>query len=100
MGICDFHEGESSLHQIEVTLLDRNGHRVYGESTMLEVNVENATLLGIENGDISDVTEYSQNRRCCFNGQLIVYVLCDKDNDGEKKVTITGGNILRQEIQL
>jgi hypothetical protein len=73
---------------------------VYGDSTMLEVNVENATLLGIENGDLSDVTEYSQNRRRCYKGQLIVYVLCDKENNGKKKVTITGENILKQEIQL
>jgi hypothetical protein len=100
MGINDFHTDYSSLHQIEVTLLDRNGHRVYSDSTMLEVNVDNATLLGIENGDLADVTEYSQNRRRCFNGQLIVYVLCDNENTGEKKVTITGGNIMKQEIKL
>jgi hypothetical protein len=100
MGIYDFHIEDSSLHQIEVTMLDRNGHRVYGDSTMLEVNVENATLLGIENGDLSDVTEYSQNRRRCYKGQVIVYVLCDEKNNGEKKVTITGENILKQEIQL
>jgi hypothetical protein len=100
MDICDFHMGDDCLHQIEITMLDRNGHRVYGNSTMLEVNVENATLLGIENGDLSDVTEYCQNRRRCFNGQLIAYVLCDNDNNGEKKVTITGENILKQEIKL
>jgi hypothetical protein len=90
----------TGLHQIEITLIDRLGHRVYSDSSMLEVNVENGRLLGLESGDLADVTEYSLNRRRCFNGQLVAYVLCDAHNNAEKKVTITCGNLISQELKL
>lgn len=69
------------LHQIEVTLLDSSANRVYNDATLLKVTVENGTLLGIESGDLSDVTEYSASYRRAYRGQLIVYAVSDTNTE-------------------
>ena len=56
------------IHQLEVTMLDGNGRRVYHDSSLLTVTIQNGTLLGIENGDLADVTEYTANYRRVYNG--------------------------------
>ena len=73
------------LHQIEVTMLDGRGRRVYHDATMLTVTVENGVLLGLENGDLADNTEYTANYRRAYCGQLIVYAVPDR---GEKNMKI------------
>lgn len=62
------------LYQIEVTMLDYAGRRVYTDSTNLHVQVENGKLLGLENGDLADVTDYSSHNRRAYRGQLLIYV--------------------------
>ena len=54
-------------------LLDGSGRRVYHDSTLLHVTVTNGTLLGIENGDLADVTEYTADYRRAYRGQLMIY---------------------------
>jgi hypothetical protein len=96
--VCDLKRygiENSGLHQFEVTLIDRHGNRVYDGSTMLDVNVENGVLLGIENGDLADMNDYSFNRRRCYHGQLVVYALGDVYSDKKLKVTISGENLKR-----
>lgn len=83
----------ADLKQIEVTMLDSEGRRVYTDSTMLLVTVENGKLLGIENGDLADVTDYTSNMRRAYRGQLIIYAVADKNAEGEMKVTVQGQNI-------
>lgn len=79
------------LYQIEVTLLDFNGHRVYTDNTMLHISVENGKLLGIENGDLADVTEYTASYRRAYKGQLLLYIAPTNQSDSEPPtVRITG----------
>lgn len=68
------------LHQIEVTMLDNNMHRVINDSTMVHVDIENGTLLGIENGDLSDVTEYTANYRRAYQGRLLIYAVRNQED--------------------
>ena len=63
-----------NLYQIAITLLDSNGHRSYQASSMLQVQVVGGRLLGLENGDLADVTEYTANYRRAYHGELIAYV--------------------------
>ncbi|MCM1184203.1 MAG: DUF4982 domain-containing protein [Roseburia sp.] len=89
---CDMTNIDSSpqkLHQLEITLLDSNGRRVYSDASLLHVTVENGTLLGIENGDLSDVTEYASNSRRAYHGQLMLYVLSDMP-EAETVVQVRG----------
>ncbi len=86
------------IHQLEVTLLDGNGRRVYHDSTLLHVHVDNGTLLGIENGDLADVTEYTANYRRAYRGQLIVYVTDNGDTTAATPLTVTvRGDMVRTE---
>lgn len=80
------------LYQIEVTLQDCYGRRVYSDSTPLHIAVENGRLLGIENGDLSDVTEYSASYRRAYRGQLLIYVT-SLDDAEEITVQVTGESI-------
>lgn len=64
-----------NIHQIEVTITDGNGRHVVNDSSMIYVEVKGSgELLGLENGDLSDVTEYKANYRRAYKGQLLIYV--------------------------
>ena len=43
--------------------------------------MENGQLLGLENGDLADVTDYSAAYRRAYRGQLLVYVLTEEKNE-------------------
>lgn len=75
----------STLKQIEVTTCDAKGNRVYHDSTMLQVSVENGRLVGLENGDLADVTDYTSTSRRAYHGQLLIYAVPD---DVTQKMTI------------
>lgn len=83
------------LVQYEVTLLDAHGKRVYSDETLLTVCIENGKLLGIENGNLADLTDYSANYRRAYRGQLLIYALPSKD----MKMTITGHGIQPKTIE-
>ena len=86
------------LYQIAVSLSDFNGNPSYQASTMLQIEVTNGRLIGLENGDLSDVTEYSSNSRRAYHGQLMVYVLADSAQ--ETTITIHGEMIKTKTVTL
>mgnify|MGYP000760041343 FL=1 len=86
------------LYQIAVSLSDFNGNPSYQASTMLQIKVTNGRLIGLENGDLSDVTEYSSNSRRAYHGQLMVYVLADSAQ--ETTITIRGEMLKTKTVTL
>lgn len=87
------------FYQVEVTMTDYNGRRVVSDSTLLHVSVENGRLLGLENGDLADVTDYSAACRRAYRGQLLIYVTSCQN--GEAPVlTVTAENICPAQITL
>ena len=87
------------LYQIEVTMQDYNGQRVTADSTCLHVSVENGRLLGLENGDLADVTDYSAAWRRAYCGQLLIYVLT-YEGDEAPIVTVTAEGICPAQLTL
>lgn len=87
------------LYQIEVTLQDSDGHRVYHDSTMLHVTVENGHLLGLENGNLADVTEYTATYRQAYKGQLLIYVTALDDTE-PISVRVSGEGIKSKTLKL
>ena len=80
------------IAQIEVSLLDGEGRETVGNE-MLTVNVEGAAvLLGIENGDLADNTEYCANYRRTCNGKLLVYLRAG-GVPGVVKLTVQGEEV-------
>lgn len=92
-------DGED-IAQIEVTVTDCNNVPVPGASDMIFVKVEGAgTLLGIENGDIADLTCYTEPYRRVYLGRLLVYVKAGTE-PGDIKVTLSGQNLMRKVVVL
>jgi beta-galactosidase len=81
-------EGEDAgpfrLSQVEIEALDGEGRPCSDSSPMVEISVSEGTrLLGLENGDISDCSEYSSPRRRAYRGRLIAYALSPADSSVE-----------------
>lgn len=66
--------GEEVLEQLEVRITDLAGHTIINDSTLLTVEVTDGVLLGIENGNLADCTEYSSTSRRAYEGRLLIYV--------------------------
>ena len=67
--------GRDRVQQIEVTMTDKEGHALYHANQEVTVKVSgSARLMGIENGDLSDVGDYHSDVRKLVNGRLLVLV--------------------------
>jgi beta-galactosidase len=65
----------NGVQQIEVSLTDEKGQTVYDADNAITVQVTGpATLLGIENSEANDVSDYQSGTRKAKHGVLIVYV--------------------------
>lgn len=86
---------DSSISQLEITTVDENS-APSGEDVDVKVEVTGGVLLGLENGDLADLTPYFENHRRTFGGRLIAYI--KKESDTMVKVTsaqLNDGTILR-----
>lgn len=91
---------DENLHQIEVTIADQNSNRVVSDSSMLYVSAkENAILLGLENGDLADVTSYTETYRRAYEGRLLIYVKKENPNL-PAKITVRHANLKTETILL
>lgn len=71
----------NDLSMFKVTLLDRDARRVRNADRELTVTVENGHLLGVESGDLSDVTPYTSVTRKTYLGELVAYAVPFKKGD-------------------
>jgi len=72
--------------QIELFVLDDKDRVVVSDHSKITVKVEgDGELLGLDNGDLSDVTDYTACYRTTYEGKLMIYVR--KTGEGLLKVT-------------
>lgn len=71
-----------NLVKFDIVLKDEAGNRVYDDDRELEVVIKGGVLLGLENGDLADVTPYAFNKRSTYKGTLTVFAIYD--GEGEK----------------
>ncbi len=90
---------EAPLYQLEVTVRDHEGKQVASDSSCLQVTLEHGRLLGLENGDLADVTDYSAPCRRAYHGRLMIYVK-PEDSSKETLVTVSGENLKPAVISL
>lgn len=92
------YDNSTNVKQIEVEVADSLGRLVSTDSTLLNVTVEGGLLLGIENGDLSDITDYASHSRRAYHGKLLIYA-CTKDNlDMPMTITVQGENLRTSSI--
>lgn len=65
--------------QAELSVLDSKGRLCITDSSRITVEISGGTLLGMENGDIADCTEYSSSMRRTYHGRLIIYFRRDQN---------------------
>lgn len=66
---------KSNIKQITVDVTDANGYALYKPGNEVSVSINGkATLLGIENSNIADTSNYKNNHKAATSGSLIVYV--------------------------
>jgi hypothetical protein len=82
------------MKQIEVTITDDEGILVSSDSTLLQIEVTGSgSLTGLENGDLTDCTQYSDTSRRAFEGRLLIYI--SDTLDSENTLVTVKGNGLR-----
>ncbi|TRX59158.1 DUF4982 domain-containing protein [Fulvivirga sp. M361] len=76
----------------EITIVDRNGVAVPGAGNLLNFEIEGpARLIGVENGDILDLSPHKVSYRKTFNGKCLAIIQSTgADGDFELKVTSEG----------
>ncbi len=90
-------DGED-IAQIEVTVTDGHGVPVPTASNRIQVSVEGAgTLLGIDNGDQADNTEFTASYRAAYCGKLLVYVRAGQA-PGRIRVKLSAFGILKDAV--
>jgi beta-galactosidase/beta-glucuronidase len=66
---------EDEVLQIELYVKDEKGRVVRSDSSRICVKVEgDGELVGLDNGDLMDLTEYSASYRSAYEGRLMIYV--------------------------
>jgi len=66
---------EEDLIQIEVSVIDREARSVIEGAYKIEFMLQgDGEIVGIDNGDLSDVTDYTSRERMTYEGNLIVYI--------------------------
>ncbi|MGO4936073.1 glycoside hydrolase family 2 TIM barrel-domain containing protein [Fundicoccus sp. Sow4_H7] len=76
------------IYQIECQLVDRYQNQVE-QDILLTVNVDNGLLLGLENGNLADNTEYTANYRSTYLGKLIVFVKATGESEPQININST-----------
>ncbi|MCM1449994.1 MAG: DUF4982 domain-containing protein [Clostridiales bacterium] len=77
-------DNDGDVATVEVKAFDSNGNICTLADNMIHCRVEGASLLGLENGDNSDMSDYSATRRRLHNGRLKAYIRLD----GRKMATL------------
>jgi len=70
--------GKYRIAQIEAEMLDQADNLCTDACQTVAVSLKgdgNGKILGMENGDLADCTEYASHRRRLYRGRLIIYVL-------------------------
>jgi len=88
-----------TLVQIEVTITDTKSQQVTNDNSLLHVEVTNGKLIGLENGDLADITEYTANYRRANEGKLLIYISKDKQFP-TTTVTVRGNGLRSQTIEI
>jgi hypothetical protein len=89
------------IRQVEAEILDEAGRLCTGEAPLVSVSLTGpGKILGLENGDLSDCTEYCGPRRRAYRGKLIIYVLVEKNRKSETTLTAQAEGFISAHIMV
>ena len=83
---------------VEISVLDKNGIEVRNAQNRVEVMVSGpARLVGLDNGDSSDLDSYKGTSRRLFSGKLLAIIQSTYDA-GKVTVSVSGAGLEKAEI--
>jgi len=92
--------GKRGLAHIELTITDENMNMVYLSKAEITCTViGSAKLLGLENSNPRDTTQYKTNKRSVFKGKLVAYIQAG-DKAGPLKITFTSPGLKPANVEL
>lgn len=92
-------EAADALVQIEVSLADRAGNTVLTEDRLISVaHDSNMILVGIDNGDLVDNTDFLFKQRRTHQGKLIIYLR--KKSIGKGEVILSAQDLPNTSISI
>ena len=62
------------VRQFEISVLDEADHVCFDAENLLHVKTKGVAWVGLENGNLADVTEYTSKSRRAYRGKLMLYV--------------------------
>ena len=85
-----YFDGQDMTH-IVFRLVDTDGNPVEDAYDLIDVTVEGGELLGLESGDLSDITPYTSQSRRAYKGRLLAYIGAPNNRSAaEIRVRATG----------
>ncbi|MEP7251198.1 MAG: sugar-binding domain-containing protein [Ginsengibacter sp.] len=79
-----------TMQQIEIQLIDEQGHPVSTDDHEVTVEVKGpGALAGIESADIASHEDYKSNKRKTYNGKLLLYVKQTQQQGNMVNITLT-----------
>ena len=67
--------GDEDIIQIEISVLDARGRRVTSDQSRVSIHIDgDCEYLGLDNGDVHDVTDYRAFFRNALEGRLMLYL--------------------------
>lgn len=88
---------QDRMIQVEVSVVDPNDRVVDSDNSLLRVHVDGpATLVGIETGNIADLTAYTSDYRHSYRGRMMIYLRRNQDTEdtGEAIRLVVSGGVL------
>ncbi|MNK33379.1 Beta-galactosidase [compost metagenome] len=83
-------EARNGLAQLELQIVDEDGILVPNSDDEITCEiVGNARLLGMEAGNNTDMSDYTDNKQRVFHGKMIVYIQTNGQSSGELSVRFT-----------
>ncbi|NGM72944.1 sugar-binding domain-containing protein [Sphingobacterium sp. SGL-16] len=92
---------DGEVGQLEIQLVDENGVPVLlAEDEITFESTRNIRLLGMEGGNNSDMTSYTDNRHRVFRGRMIIYFKANNSNENEGRIILSSPWLEQKEIKV
>ena len=88
----------SDVAHVKVEIIDKDGHVVPNANDLVKFEVSGARLIGVENGDMTDLSSCKIPERKAFNGLCLAIIQADKA--GKIKIKASSGQLKGAEIEL
>ncbi len=93
-------EHYNELTFVTITALDGEGRAVENANRLVRINVQDGELIGLDNGDSTDLTPYTNRERRMFSGMLLAIIKNIRGKEPKVSVDFVNDDIPVRKIEL